>query len=92
MNSGDLKDPATAIPKGTLLAIGLTYFTYIFYGIVVAFTYVPAASGVVEEFNVWTNPNLTWEEKIQVSNSQIYHNAENRTYIVFKYVFVICSR
>ena len=31
--SGDLKDPATAIPKGTLLAIGTTYVTYIFYGI-----------------------------------------------------------
>jgi hypothetical protein len=38
---------------------------------VVAFTYVPAASGVVEEFNIWTNPNLTWEEKIQVNKSQI---------------------
>ncbi len=64
---GDLKDPATAIPKGTLLAIGVTYFTYIFYGIVVAFNYVPVASGIAEEFSMWTNPNLTWEEKMQVA-------------------------
>ena len=27
--SGDLKDPATAIPKGTLLAIATTFVTYI---------------------------------------------------------------
>merc|ERR1712226_1171239 len=30
--SGDLKDPATAIPKGTLLAIVVTFCTYIGYG------------------------------------------------------------
>ena len=34
--SGDLKDPAAAIPKGTLLAVGTTYFSYILYGILSA--------------------------------------------------------
>ena len=34
--SGDLKDPATAIPKGTLLAIATTFVTYIGYGVMVA--------------------------------------------------------
>merc|ERR1711892_1567917 len=37
--SGDLKDPATAIPKGTLGAIVLTYVTYVVYGIMVGCTY-----------------------------------------------------
>jgi len=53
--SGDLKDPGTAIPKGTLLAIGSTYVTYIVYGIMVGFTYVREASGDVNEYNIWMN-------------------------------------
>jgi hypothetical protein len=40
--------------------------------VVVAFSYVPAASGIVEEFNIWTNPNLTWEEKMQVNCKDIF--------------------
>jgi K-Cl cotransporter len=55
--SGDLKDPSAAIPKGTLLAIALTYVSYMFYGIMVAFTYLPAASGNIEEY-YGTNPNM----------------------------------
>ena len=34
--SGDLKDPTDAIPKGTLLAVGTTYFSYIVYAILSA--------------------------------------------------------
>lgn len=34
--SGDLQDPAGAIPKGTLLAVGTTYFSYILYAILSA--------------------------------------------------------
>merc|ERR1719500_2106582 len=52
--SGDLKDPAVAIPKGTLGAIATTYVTYIVYGVMVAFTYVTSASGNVEEYVQWT--------------------------------------
>ena len=31
--SGDLKDPGEAIPKGTLLAIGFTYVTYMYFAV-----------------------------------------------------------
>merc|ERR1719228_2110541 len=48
--SGDLKDPASAIPKGTLGAIATTYVTYLLYGLVVSFVYLPAASGNVTEY------------------------------------------
>jgi len=56
--SGDLKDPAVAIPKGTLSAIASTYVTYIVYGTVVAFTYLPEASGNVTEYREWTNASI----------------------------------
>jgi solute carrier family 12 sodium/potassium/chloride transporter 2 len=45
--SGDLKDPSSAIPKGTLLAIGLTYFSYMFFGLLVSFNFLPDANGLV---------------------------------------------
>ena len=63
-----MKDPATAIPKGTLLAIGTTYLTYILYGVVVAFTYSPYGSGVAEEYSIWTNDSIPLEEKMLVSS------------------------
>jgi len=56
--SGDLKDPAVAIPKGTLSAIATTYVTYIIYGTMVSFTYLTAASGNVTEYEMWTNSSL----------------------------------
>ena len=34
--SGDLKDPITAIPKGTLLAVAITYGSYILTGVLSA--------------------------------------------------------
>jgi solute carrier family 12 sodium/potassium/chloride transporter 2 len=45
--SGDLKDPSSAIPKGTLLAIGLTYFSYMFFGLLISFNFLPAANGIL---------------------------------------------
>jgi len=56
--SGDLKDPGTAIPKGTLAAIASTYVTYILYGTVVAFTYLPEASGNLTEYLEWTDATI----------------------------------
>ncbi len=50
--SGDLKDPGVAIPKGTLLAIGTTYVSYIIYAIMVAGCSLRYASGVVEEVHL----------------------------------------
>ena len=51
--SGDLKDPSSAIPKGTLGAIATTYVTYLLYGLVVSFVYLPAVSGNVTEYQRW---------------------------------------
>jgi len=58
--SGDLKDPGTAIPKGTLGAIALTYVTYVVYGIMVGCTYLSAASGSILEYNATMGG--TWSE------------------------------
>lgn len=48
--SGDLKDPSSAIPKGTLSAIILTYCTYLIYGIMIGCCYLSEASGVEDEY------------------------------------------
>jgi len=57
--SGDLKDPAYSIPKGTLYAIIFTYMSYIGYGVLVAFTFVKQASGNVQDFLNFTEGNGT---------------------------------
>ena len=51
--SGDLKDPAEAIPKGTLLAIAFTYVTYMYFAVQTGFVFGRQASGVREEFIYW---------------------------------------
>ena len=67
--SGDLKDPSSAIPKGTLLAIGFTYATYMYFAMQTGFVFGRKASGVREEFIYWDriNPNqdnqTLWPEK-----------------------------
>jgi len=50
--SGDLKDPVTAIPVGTLAAIGITYLSFAVVGIMSAGTSLRYASGNLEEFQV----------------------------------------
>ena len=45
--SGDLKDPAKAIPQGTFLAIIVTYITYMCYGLMIGSVYLSNASGSV---------------------------------------------
>ena len=65
-----MKDPGTAIPKGTLWAILSTYITYIIYGVVVGFTYTTQASGVAEEFAIWNNDTIPLEEKMMVRDGR----------------------
>lgn len=47
--SGDLRDPALAIPRGTMGAIVTTYISYIAYAVIVAGCTIRQASGVVGE-------------------------------------------
>ena len=47
--SGDLRDPSDAIPKGTMLAIGITCLSYLSYAVMVAGCSLRAASGIVDE-------------------------------------------
>lgn len=47
--SGDLRDPATAIPKGTMLAIIFTFITYFVYGLLSGGCSIRYASGIVNE-------------------------------------------
>lgn len=50
--SGDLKDPVTAIPKGTLSAIGITYIIFTIVGLLTAGSSLRYASGNIEEYFV----------------------------------------
>ncbi|XP_045467034.1 bumetanide-sensitive sodium-(potassium)-chloride cotransporter isoform X2 [Harmonia axyridis] len=48
--SGDLKDPQSSIPKGTLLSIAITSVTYILMAFVAGFTVLRDATGNVEDY------------------------------------------
>ena len=48
--SGDLEDPRRSIPKGTLVAIGLSYLIYIFVAVVIAFLATPKE--LLENYNI----------------------------------------
>eukprot|EP00095_Tigriopus_kingsejongensis_P001377 maker-scaffold1253_size52701-snap-gene-0.12 protein:Tk01377 transcript:maker-scaffold1253_size52701-snap-gene-0.12-mRNA-1 annotation:"af190129_1na+ k+ 2cl- cotransporter" len=75
--SGDLKDPAVAIPKGTLLAIVTTYVTYMIYGLMVAWCSIRSASGNVEEVHFGTDLfNDTVGEILNIT--QAYDDCEGR--------------
>merc|ERR1719391_1368854 len=74
--SGDLKDPATAIPKGTLLAIATTYVTYIAYGVIISGVTERDASGSLEEFYAWKNHTAN---SSYVSPVPFFNECHNRT-------------
>ncbi|ODM98387.1 Bumetanide-sensitive sodium-(potassium)-chloride cotransporter [Orchesella cincta] len=59
--SGDLKDPASAIPKGTLLAITITYITYILYAVMMGGCALREATG--NETQYILNMNATFMEE-----------------------------
>jgi len=75
--SGDLKDPTSAIPKGTLLAVGTTYFSYILYAILSAGCSIRYASGIVAEYQYSEGLlNATMIEELNITRV-IFSQTEN---------------
>ena len=80
--SGDLKDPATAIPKGTLLAILTTFMTYIGYGVMIAGAGISQASGNATEYIATmegTYDNVTMMYNYNNSEFLAYDNCDFQT-------------
>merc|ERR1719391_989659 len=75
--SGDLKDPATAIPKGTLLAIATTYITYIAYGVIISGVTERDASGNITEYLAWANRD---NGPMWTNVSYYFNDCTNRTH------------
>ena len=75
--SGDLKDPTSAIPKGTLLSIAVTAVSYLAYAVLAAGCSLRAASGVVEEVLFAQGTlNATIAEELNITRS--YDDCEGR--------------
>ena len=53
--SGDLKDPSSAIPKGTLLSIIITYISYGYFALQTGCVFTNRASGIAEEYRAFQN-------------------------------------
>lgn len=53
--SGDLKDPSSAIPKGTLISIILTYISYGYFALQTGCVFSKRASGIAEEYRFSQN-------------------------------------
>ncbi|XP_060811351.1 bumetanide-sensitive sodium-(potassium)-chloride cotransporter [Bombus pascuorum] len=66
--SGDLKDPQTAIPKGTLLAILLTTISYLFMALMVGGTVIRDASGDINDLWNIFNSSYTALSSLNATN------------------------
>ncbi|CAL4065736.1 unnamed protein product, partial [Meganyctiphanes norvegica] len=72
--SGDLKDPGTAIPKGTLAAILTTFITYIIYPIMVSAAVVRDATGNITQLDL--SDNATAESQVAYTSCTKESSAE----------------
>ncbi|XP_064109028.1 bumetanide-sensitive sodium-(potassium)-chloride cotransporter-like [Macrobrachium nipponense] len=70
--SGDLKDPAVAIPKGTLGAIFTTFITYIIYPIFLGAATLRDASGNVTVYETYLNE--TSEDEYNFRENPVFTN------------------
>ena len=79
--SGDLKDPSSAIPKGTLISIILTYISYGYFALQTGCVFSKRASGIAEEYrfsqnrqdkinNLILNQSLSNSPSFQINFSQ----------------------
>ncbi|KAL6255261.1 hypothetical protein P5V15_013599 [Pogonomyrmex californicus] len=91
--SGDLKDPQTAIPKGTLLAILLTSLSYLIMAIMVGGTVMRDASGNVAD--LWTTYNNSLlalsmsgaDNDTTIDNSTIIENLNHTSWSIYGTAF-----
>ncbi|KAK3888775.1 hypothetical protein Pcinc_007192 [Petrolisthes cinctipes] len=75
--SGDLKDPAVAIPKGTLAAIATTFVSYIIFPVLIGAAAMRDASGNTTLYQLYRNQTMEdpdtpynfWENPVFTSES-----------------------
>nr|XP_050849728.1 bumetanide-sensitive sodium-(potassium)-chloride cotransporter isoform X1 [Vespula vulgaris]XP_050849729.1 bumetanide-sensitive sodium-(potassium)-chloride cotransporter isoform X1 [Vespula vulgaris]XP_050849730.1 bumetanide-sensitive sodium-(potassium)-chloride cotransporter isoform X1 [Vespula vulgaris]XP_050849731.1 bumetanide-sensitive sodium-(potassium)-chloride cotransporter isoform X1 [Vespula vulgaris]XP_050849732.1 bumetanide-sensitive sodium-(potassium)-chloride cotransporter isofo len=72
--SGDLKDPQSAIPKGTLLAILLTTLSYILMAIMVGGSVMRDASGDINDLRTTVNNSYVVQSFLDVRNDTSEEN------------------
>ncbi|XP_024941406.1 bumetanide-sensitive sodium-(potassium)-chloride cotransporter isoform X2 [Cephus cinctus] len=77
--SGDLKDPQTAIPKGTLLAILVTTLTYILMAFMVGASVLRDASGNLQDLQNLFNDSRIFQSVADIRNYTILQ--ENDTHV-----------
>nr|ANU78813.1 Na+/K+/2Cl- cotransporter [Portunus trituberculatus] len=77
--SGDLKDPAEAIPKGTLAAIVTTFCTYIIYPIMIGAAVLRDATGDVNVYQMYQNHSI--DENPAFTNCSTTGHVDNGTQV-----------
>ncbi|KAK8389721.1 hypothetical protein O3P69_009012 [Scylla paramamosain] len=77
--SGDLKDPAEAIPKGTLAAILTTFCTYIIYPIMIGAAVLRDATGDKDVYVMYQN--LSIDENPAFTNCSLIGKVDNGTQV-----------
>ncbi|XP_072764865.1 bumetanide-sensitive sodium-(potassium)-chloride cotransporter [Anoplolepis gracilipes] len=89
--SGDLKDPQTAIPKGTLLAIILTSLSYLLMAIMVGGTVMRDASGNVSDlwstYNSFSALSVLGADNNTIENNTVILENANRTWSIYRTAF-----
>ncbi|XP_068225470.1 bumetanide-sensitive sodium-(potassium)-chloride cotransporter-like isoform X2 [Palaemon carinicauda] len=73
--SGDLKDPAVAIPKGTLGAIFTTFITYIIYPVMLGAAALRDASGNTTAYEAYINETMESGEEYDYRRNPVFNNA-----------------
>ncbi|CAG7838639.1 unnamed protein product [Allacma fusca] len=80
--SGNLKDPESAIPKGTLLAIGITYLSYIVFALMMGGSVLREATGDLDQY--LSGLNISAEEANELG-FKFYTDCQNGTDYICSY-------